>query len=1398
LEEKTTSSLSLQPPPLPPQQQTLPQKRKLSSVITMPDRIEQQNEESSSKGNNNIIDEDRQVLSDTTTDDDELLLLPMRRTKKVCMHDAATQTEFNTTTTTIATQTDFDTITTSSITKPKLEKISIVAEKKDHHVNVIIDNSTLSSSSSSDHDCVQILSEKPKSSLPPSESSTISKTIPNIKSALLTPAPTIKTPIPTPITSRTTLSPIPLSSSASTNNGVAMMATNHNNNNNNHIRYANSRAPIVHQQTMPWQQKEIPMSQHKHAFSTSPTTSNPNHLTTQGNTGTGGKVQMASPYVPLKPKIPAEISNDELEKKAFERALPIVKSKCPTLFYHTAKTKPSSFISNAKTLTSLQRSYCTNMPRQYELPTTLFASRIPWISHSVHIEIRVLRIQMRRSMTCDELVIFEAEFYGPTIMINDDTNQPHGIWRSLSEEQVVCFNMGKIQSIHGRPAFVCRKHKCIQWRDKNGHFANINPDGFAEVFTSSRSEIECALTDLLDGEMEMQPQPSIKYMDLNLHSLVSLVYKSALEREKFIQSCIIPEVIPIAYLHKYKQIYQQHIVKNVPPTTACILASSEIIQIQKRHRQMWTQKELWLSSASSCNSTSSSTSSSNPNPITTTKPDHKNETKQKSTDDDGLLLEDDIDLAISSSSSDDDLDRFRPHDNNDNGSTGTRVSGKMSIFHSTSPTTIETTTTTTTASQLLSSTTTVITAQRSQTHYNIHGFIHRSDSDMPAILGTHAIKYYLLDHPHRENNMPAIILTEGCLFYFVRGVLHTDDKHIPAVVYPGSTVIFYKNNQIHRDDDLPALIDSNFCAWFQNGVCHRDFDRPAHIQLDDNNSDADHMNINNQSVSTNSKNDCCFNPANVDANDFIIPQQQQQTKTSTNNSNALIDRFRVGKELTKKGMMIAYGYCLHSQIIAKKQDGSVSNSSTTTSSTSITTSPAIITNTTQQQHAATTDPRIYQYAKPEFTFQHFYDLTVYVYYEQLQYERLVQKTKVDPLSSSSLLPSTSTTQVSFPHQQPQYKSYYVVPNTIPNYVLHLKHERSKNIHALPRTNDLRQYVQQVLLEYQNINFTSAQSASAHSPVITIDTRQFGKVEMPRFKIGSITWYTHGLINRENDKPASIRSNGSRVWYKHGLCHRDNDLPSCIFNDGRMEWRVHGQLHCRSNDKPALSWPDGTVCFFKDGKLHRDGGDTKPTVIPSGHRSPYVSHVYWYVNGVEKKQTTLRMFREICKSHHTEHEIITADLRHWINDPLFPASAKVKTSSEESIKKVHEDLKEYFYKSYHKSTQRIMDITQSNLMSTMTVSSSSTQANAKPTSETIDEITNHVQSYFVNVRMSILAIRQWNICVGLYDRLLQTNQESERYLQQCMQASVGLLLSSSQKSPASDSSSSSSNHVLSQI
>lgn len=53
-------------------------------------------------------------------------------------------------------------------------------------------------------------------------------------------------------------------------------------------------------------------------------------------------------------------------------------------------------------------------------------------------------------------------------------------------------------------------------------------------------------------------------------------------------------------------------------------------------------------------------------------------------------------------------------------------------------------------------------------------------------------------------------------------------KNNQGVLHDDGSRRWYRNGELHRDNDLPAAIDYNgSCFWYQNGKLHRDNDLPA-------------------------------------------------------------------------------------------------------------------------------------------------------------------------------------------------------------------------------------------------------------------------------------------------------------------------------------------------------------------------------------------------------------------------------------------------------------------------------------------------------------------------------------------------------------------------------------------
>jgi hypothetical protein len=71
---------------------------------------------------------------------------------------------------------------------------------------------------------------------------------------------------------------------------------------------------------------------------------------------------------------------------------------------------------------------------------------------------------------------------------------------------------------------------------------------------------------------------------------------------------------------------------------------------------------------------------------------------------------------------------------------------------------------------------------------------------------------------HRDNDEPAVITSNGAQHWYQNGQLHRDDG--PALICPYGSQHWYKNGLGHREDG-PAVITSGYEEWKQNGKLHR-------------------------------------------------------------------------------------------------------------------------------------------------------------------------------------------------------------------------------------------------------------------------------------------------------------------------------------------------------------------------------------------------------------------------------------------------------------------------------------------------------------------------------------------------------------------------------------------------
>ena len=70
---------------------------------------------------------------------------------------------------------------------------------------------------------------------------------------------------------------------------------------------------------------------------------------------------------------------------------------------------------------------------------------------------------------------------------------------------------------------------------------------------------------------------------------------------------------------------------------------------------------------------------------------------------------------------------------------------------------------------------------------------------------------------HRENDMPAIIFINGDKYWCKNGLNHRD-RDLPTKIFADDSRIWYKNGQRHRNGDKPAIIfASGTREWWKNG-----------------------------------------------------------------------------------------------------------------------------------------------------------------------------------------------------------------------------------------------------------------------------------------------------------------------------------------------------------------------------------------------------------------------------------------------------------------------------------------------------------------------------------------------------------------------------------------------------
>ena len=90
--------------------------------------------------------------------------------------------------------------------------------------------------------------------------------------------------------------------------------------------------------------------------------------------------------------------------------------------------------------------------------------------------------------------------------------------------------------------------------------------------------------------------------------------------------------------------------------------------------------------------------------------------------------------------------------------------------------------------------------------------------------------WYQKGQKHRDNDLPAVIYTDGSQEWWQNGKRHRDSTgagvDLPAVICNNRSKQWYQNGLLHRDNDLPAVIlDSGLQMWYQHGKLNRNVSR---------------------------------------------------------------------------------------------------------------------------------------------------------------------------------------------------------------------------------------------------------------------------------------------------------------------------------------------------------------------------------------------------------------------------------------------------------------------------------------------------------------------------------------------------------------------------------------------
>ena len=80
-------------------------------------------------------------------------------------------------------------------------------------------------------------------------------------------------------------------------------------------------------------------------------------------------------------------------------------------------------------------------------------------------------------------------------------------------------------------------------------------------------------------------------------------------------------------------------------------------------------------------------------------------------------------------------------------------------------------------------------------------------------------RWYKNGELHRDNDLPAVILSNGTQFWYQNGKLHRDND-LPAIIYPSGHQIWYKNGKRYHKKMPAKTYTSESERYYENGMIY--------------------------------------------------------------------------------------------------------------------------------------------------------------------------------------------------------------------------------------------------------------------------------------------------------------------------------------------------------------------------------------------------------------------------------------------------------------------------------------------------------------------------------------------------------------------------------------------------